>query len=408
MPSRSDVGLRKGTPFYHSVKDEHLHPVTSSSPSQAHDSSIISTPLSYINPSSNANCCCGLENCNEMPFRCTCSPDLLSSGDAFDKVPASSTPDLIRSSCVSCSSTSPDVPLAECIFATRLHALLQIIKDQQCKEESDFSPQESSGDEAERIGVSRGGAEVASAATNVTRLSRQTDSNDSSDEFYNTSSTSTLGVWAPSPLDLPTESLERYSETSLTHYNKRKHDESHELLDSGGGQSRSSPTVLHKSASCKRPKLSKFGESTSSSFSYQTGETASYRKLKSLTSASSSSSLGSEYTYSTRRFAHPIIHPPTEPSPVLTSRRELAKSRIEALLKRERYYRAQDGLPPGLFDSANITSKNSEEFFGIEADFRRQVVQWIFEVTFPHTLLLLSTDYGVSHWAGFTPKIFST
>ncbi|KAF8508291.1 hypothetical protein JB92DRAFT_2953775 [Gautieria morchelliformis] len=385
MPVRKDVGSRKGTPFYHLVEARHLHhpPLTSSSiSSQAHDPSILCSPFSSINSHSNANCCCGLKNCNETPS--SSSHNLLSgSDDALDNVPASSTPDLIHSSDATCASTSPDVSLAQRIFASRLHALLQVIEDQQYKEESDFSPQKISGDEGEWIRVSQGGAEVASAGANVSRLSRKTDSNDSSDEVSNTSSTSTLGVWAPSPLDLPTESLERYSESSLTHHNKRKHDESHEL--SGGAQSGSSPVVLHKNVACKKAKLSKFGERTSSSFSYQAGETASCRKLKSLTSASSSSSLGvdSEHINSTRCFSHPIIHPPTEPIPVLTSRREVAESRIEALLKRERYYRAQDGLPLGLFDSAEITSNNNEELFGIEADFRRQVVQWIFDVLPP-------------------------
>lgn len=336
---------------------------------------------------SDASCRPGLGGRSNWSLLGTCSRGSCFS-DTFNNLPSSSTPDLIGSSKDSSytASSSPDIPLTQVVFTSRLHSLLQVIQDQQSEDSSDFS-QDTSEDEVAWITVSHGERNQEGTIRNGSMSpSIKTHSHDSSDEGSNNSSANSLGVWGPSPHDVPTAIYEDHRGIPLTHYNKRKHDDSHE--PSGNGQSNEySPNVLHVvegHASSKKAKYSRLGTSTSLSCSYQTGS-ASYRKSRSLTTASLSAGSASRCIEPSRCLSYPIVHPPIDLLHKVASPHGIAEARVHALLKRERLYRTQDGLPVGSFELAagNPSSNDpSEHIFGIEADLRREVVQWIFEVSF--------------------------
>ena len=234
--------------------------------------------------------------------------------------------------------------------------------------------------------MSQGDREPEHAVLHVSGVTRiETKYCNSSNENSRKSSSNTLGVRALSPGHIYPASDERtYCESLLpTHYNKRKYNNLHELdvNDLSGQSSLEDLDTLERQATNKKPKYSETGASTSSSFGNQANGTALSTKLKSVTSASSSSvSCASECIRLPGPFPHPIIHPPTELPQEVASQRDVAERRIEAILKRERSYRVQDGLPSSSLDSATVAYGN--DMFGMEADFRREVVQWIFNVKF--------------------------
>lgn len=291
--------------------------------------------------------------------------NLSRSGDAFNNLPTSSTPDLVYTPDDSSCTTSPDVPLAQASFTARLHSLLQAIQDQQSKEEWDFSL-DTSNCETGWITDDQGSEDSESTLTHIyVSASIQNHSTESSDESSYISGNSLDG--SPSLREIRTAIHEGYQKSALTHQNKRKHDDSYELSTSGRSNNSLSSVSLNK-----RARHSKLG--TGSSFLCS----KSSPKLKSLAIGSSSSvGSASECMDDSRSFPHTVMHPPAVPVQVTTSLRDVAIVRLHALLKRERLYRVQDGLPAGPFEPDDSTSNENQL---LEADFRREIVQWLFDV----------------------------
>lgn len=338
-------------------------------PSQPSVPSILSPEISSGEPQvhlhAGSSLCSRLKSLHNWSFPSTYT-NLSHSGDVFNNLPTSSTPDLVHTPHESSCTTSPDVPLAQASFTARLHSLLQAIQDQQSEEEWDFSL-DTPNYETGWITDDQGSEDSESTLTHIyVSASMENHSTESSDESSNILGSSLDGS-TPSLREIRTAIHGDYQKSALTHQNKRKHDDSYELSTSG----RSNNSLPSMSLN-KRARHSKLG--TGSSFSCS----KSSPKLKSL-AIGSSSSVGSASSCmdDSRSFPHTVIHPPAVPLQVTTSLRDVAIVRLHALLKRERLYRVQDGLPAGPFEPDDSTSNENQL---LEADFRREIVQWLFDV----------------------------
>jgi len=107
-------------------------------------------------------------------------------------------------------------------------------------------------------------------------------------------------------------------------------------------------------------------------------EPASKRKSRTLISAPNS--IDRPPSKSDPGFSHPIIHPPAFlPAPPQT-KQEMAQRRLRMLLQREELCRIADGLPKETLPAFEF-DEESDAVFGIEPDLRREIVQWILEVS---------------------------
>ncbi|KAF8577016.1 hypothetical protein K439DRAFT_588983 [Ramaria rubella] len=304
------------------------------------------------------------------------SPETFSNSSDAHYVPASSTPDLLSPN-VSSYVSSPHVPFVHATFTARLHTLLQALLDAQCEQSPENPVSQNSSDDPGWITVPEDDyysknmiKQDADAGTAIKFEDLESDGRSS------IMSNNNFHVWTPTaPDNALTMSYMGYHKTQLTHQNKRKHDNS-SAENSCSGESSARNT---KGQTAKRKKL----RSDTSSSSWLSHQTASYRKLKTLgsvTSSSSGTSSASKGLNTPHCFSHPIIHPPAELPLVPKTISEIAKCRIQALLRREKLYRIQDGLPAGSFEPSDLTENEKQYIFGIEVEFRQEVVQWIFDV----------------------------
>lgn len=293
--------------------------------------------------------------------------------EAFYDLPPSSTPDLLSPDAPS-PSESHTVPLTQRIFADQLQARLQNVLDQQWNgpHVNDSNPQSPRSD-CDSVEASQNYREEIHRGLIWTK---------SAHEDGTSSDISSESSWSISPRKRRIL-LGVYPKIPLTHRNKRKHDFSHgfsESLDSDGettGVNDREPLHTRKKTKVRTGSTN----SISTTFSYETNETASSRKLRSLRSTTSSfSSADSTVVTSPVAFVHPIIHPPPNPPRAPSSRPEVSEARIKQLLEREKSYRIQDGLPAGYFESPGV-SDESRNIFGIEPEFRRRVVEWLLEAS---------------------------